>query len=68
MRPQGRRIEVDRRPWPICPCSLQVYHPIFLEVSVTTLDAVLEKFDASKAKVRKEIREGFFREDGTLSI
>jgi hypothetical protein len=42
--------------------------PNFLEVGVTTLDAVLEKFDASKAKVRKEIREGFFHEDGTLAI
>lgn len=35
---------------------------------MTTLESVLEKFDASKAKVRKEIREGFFNTDGTLSI
>lgn len=37
-------------------------------VTVTTLDTALEKFDASKARVRQEIREGFFDEDGTLSI
>jgi hypothetical protein len=33
---------------------------------LTTLDAVLEKFDASKLKVRAEIREVFFREDPSL--
>ncbi|GAA2522577.1 hypothetical protein [Pilimelia columellifera] len=35
---------------------------------MSTLAAVLEKFDASKAKVRKEIREGFFNTDGSLAI
>ncbi|MGH3322279.1 MAG: ferritin-like domain-containing protein [Nocardioidaceae bacterium] len=35
---------------------------------MTTLDVALEKFDASKAKVRKEIRDGFFDEDGSLSV
>ncbi|GGK34727.1 hypothetical protein GCM10010124_29210 [Pilimelia terevasa] len=35
---------------------------------MATLDTVLERFDASKAKVRKEIREGFFHPDGSLAI
>lgn len=35
---------------------------------MVALDAMLEKFDASKAAVQKEIREGFFHEDGTLRI
>jgi hypothetical protein len=35
---------------------------------VVALDTVLEKFDASKEKVRKEIREGFFHADGSLRI
>lgn len=38
------------------------------EAVVVALDAVLEKFDASKAVVQKEIRESFFHEDGTLRI
>lgn len=32
------------------------------------LDTALAKFDASKEKVRKEIREGFFEADGELRI
>lgn len=35
---------------------------------MVALDTALEKFDASKEKVRKEIREGFFGEDGELRI
>jgi hypothetical protein len=35
---------------------------------VVVLDTVLEKFDASKEKVRKEIRESFFHSDGSLRI
>lgn len=34
---------------------------------MTTLDAALERFDASKTQVRKEIREGFFDENGVLA-
>src|SRR2546429_9051524 len=32
------------------------------------MDAVLTRFDESKARVRKEIREGMFHDDGTLRI
>lgn len=35
---------------------------------MVALDTVLEKFDASKEKVRREIREGFFHADGSLRI
>lgn len=35
---------------------------------MVALDAVLEKFDASKEKVRKEIKEGFFHPDGSLRL
>lgn len=35
---------------------------------MATMNVVLERFDASKAKVRKEIREGFFHSDGSLRI
>lgn len=35
---------------------------------MVALDTVLERFDASKEKVRKEIREGFFGADGKLRI
>ncbi|MBV9010586.1 MAG: hypothetical protein JO272_00820 [Pseudonocardiales bacterium] len=35
---------------------------------MVALDTVLEKFDASKEKVRKEIREGFFNPNGSLRI
>jgi hypothetical protein len=35
---------------------------------VGTLAAVLTRFDESKAKVRKEIREGMFHDDGTLRL
>lgn len=35
---------------------------------MAALDTVLEKFDASKEKVRKEIREGFFNQNGSLRI
>jgi hypothetical protein len=35
---------------------------------LTAIDHALGKFDESKAKVRREIRDGFFREDGTMRI
>lgn len=35
---------------------------------MTALDTVLERFDASKEKVRQEIREEFFKPDGTLAV
>ncbi len=35
---------------------------------MVALDVVLNRFDASKEKVRKEIREGFFNADGSLRI
>jgi hypothetical protein len=38
------------------------------EMEMASLDAVLDRFDASKAKVRREIREGFFDEAGGLRI
>jgi hypothetical protein len=38
------------------------------EKTMSNLDAVLDRFDASKAKVRKEIRDGFFDAAGELRI
>lgn len=35
---------------------------------MVAVDTLLEKFDASKEKVRREIREGFFHSDGSLRI
>lgn len=35
---------------------------------MATIDIALEKFDTSKDKVRREIREGFFHPDGTLRV
>lgn len=35
---------------------------------MATAETALEKFDESKAKVRREIRDGFFAEDGTLKV
>src|SRR4051812_19972973 len=35
---------------------------------MSSMQAVLDRFDASKEKVRQEIREGFFHTDGTLRI
>jgi len=45
-----------------------LHDPFDSEVGMTTLDGVLERFDASKEKVRREIREGFFNPDGTLAV
>jgi hypothetical protein len=35
---------------------------------MSSMQAVLDRFDASKQKVRQEIREGFFHANGTLRI
>src|SRR2546423_12230684 len=35
---------------------------------MATIDIALEKFDTSKDKVRREIREGFFHPDGSLRV
>jgi hypothetical protein len=35
---------------------------------MTSIDVSLARFDASKEKVRREIRDGFFNGDGTLRI